>query len=268
MTQTIQPSYCTATPSDQTAVDILKGLWKSAFPAEKRIQAGDAPNFNDPRVAWVAEQIGDLHGKSVLELGPYEAYHTYQLSRHGAFPITAIEGNNINYLKCLIVKEVLDIRARFLYGDILGFASDTSESYDLCWACGVLYHQVDPLMFLKAVARSSKRIFFWTHFFDNRIVEHSDQYPNFDSMHDVEKDFDGYRCRHYYRSYRSIEKALPAYFSGGSESFSYWLSKDDVLGYLAVLGFTDITVRGINMEHKAGPTISFLACRPDQENEV
>ena len=40
-------------------------------------------------------------------------------------------------------------------------------------------------------------------------------------------------------------------FSGGNKPFAYWLSKDDILGYLATLGFTDITIRGINLEHKA-----------------
>ena len=61
---------------------------------------------------------------------------------------------------------------------------------------------------------------------------------------------------------------MPEFFSGGSEPFAYWLSKDDILGYLATLDFTDIIVRGIDGEHKAGPTLSFLAMRSDKENEI
>ena len=57
-------------------------------------------------------------------------------------------------------------------------------------------------------------------------------------------------------------------FSGGNKPFAYWLSKDDILGYLATLGFTDITIRGINLEHKAGPAFRFLATHPGKVNET
>ena len=268
MSQGIQPSYCTLTPTNQTAIDIFTGLWKSAFPSESGVSAGNVQTFYDGRVAWVNEQIGGLHQRSVLELGPFEAYHTYELSQMGTSHITAVEGNNINYLKCIIVKEILDIRARILHGDILRFLEDTSESYDLCWACGVLYHQVDPLALLKSIAKVCKHIFLWTHFFDDRITDSPERYPHFDPKHNVHKELDGYRCTHYYRSYQFRNKQVPDMFSGGNKPFAYWLSKDDILGYLATLGFTDITIRGINLEHKAGPAFRFLATHPGKVNET
>ena len=54
---------------------------------------------------------------------------------------------------------------------------------------------------------------------------------------------------------------IPAFFSGGSESYAYWLSKEDIVNYLKMVGFSDITVRGVSMEHRAGPTLSLLAQR-------
>ena len=267
MTQNIQPSFCTIAPSNQTAVDVFKGLWKSRFPNESGIQAGNAPNFNDARVTWVTKRLGDLDERSVLELGPFEAYNTWQFSQLGASPITAVEGNSVNYLQCLVTKETLGINARFLHGDIGGFLDDTSERYDLCWACGVLYHQIDPLVLLKQIARVCRCIFVWTHFFDSQIADNPGRYPHFDADRNLEKNLDGYRCTHYYRSYRHKD-GLPGFFSGGGESFAYWLSKDDILGYLATLGFTDITIRGINKDHAAGPTLSFLALHSDVKSET
>ena len=50
-------------------------------------------------------------------------------------------------------------------------------------------------------------------------------------------------------------------FSGGMESYAYWLTKEDILSYLHVLGYTNCIIRGINLHHKAGPTMSVLALR-------
>ena len=257
----IQPMYCGVAPSSQTSVDIFKGLWKSSFPNESCVKAGTVPNFRDSRVYWLNDQLGGLQNKSILELGPFEAYNTWQFSQLGAYPITAVEGNNINYLKCLVVKEVLDIRAQFLHGDIGKFLDTTEDHYDLCWACGVLYHQTDPLTLLRSIATVCRSVFLWTHFYHETIASNPTASSHFFSNHDVEKSVDGYCCKHYYRSYRH-KHGVPFFFSGGSAEFSYWLSKDDILGYLSEVGFTDIVIRGMNFEHRAGPTMSLFASKP------
>ena len=262
MDQNIHPSYCTTVPSGQTAVDIFKGAWSSAFPQHSGIVAGKSSRFNDFRVTWVGQELGSLEHRSVLELGPYEAYNTFQLSQLGAHPITAVEGSNINYLKCLIAKETLGIRAKFLHGDIRAYVESTTEAYDVCWLSGVLYHQLDPLKLLKAVARICTHAYIWTHYFDERIPNNPSRYPLFDSRRDVERDVDGYRCVHHYRSYGFRSGGPPILFSGGSSPFSYWLAKDDILGYLDTLGFTKVTVGGVNVDHDAGPTISLVATKP------
>tara|TARA_B100000745_G_C19887047_1_gene296419 strand:+ start:104 stop:520 length:417 start_codon:yes stop_codon:yes gene_type:complete len=134
----LQALYSLDMPTHQNAVDIFKGFWKSAFPEESKLEAGSVANFQDKRVDWVDHKLGGLNGKSILELGPYEAYDTYQFSQLRAGSITAIEGNNINYLKCLVVKEVLGIQSQFLYEDINTYLENSSEHYDICWASGVL----------------------------------------------------------------------------------------------------------------------------------
>ena len=107
----------------------------------------------------------------------------------------------------------------------------------------------------------SDRVFVWTHFFDETIAAQGDRYPHFDASRDVFKELDGFRCRHYYRSYL-FKGEHPPNFSGGSNPFAYWLAKDDILRFVAELGLTDITVRSVASNHKAGPTLSFLAVRP------
>ena len=257
----IKPAYCPYPPSGQTATDIFQGQWKSAFPSNCGIGAGHARNFEDPRVLWTDEYLEGLRGHSVLELGPFEAYNTWQFSQLGCHPIVAVEGNNINYLKCLIVKEVLGINATFLHGDVGEFLNKTSSHFDLCWACGVLYHQTNPLSLMHAISKRCDAVFLWTHFFDECIALRPEQYPHFDAAGNTVREWDGYRCNHYYRSYRLSDDQVPILFSGGNDSYAYWLTKDDILSYLRRLGFRKILIRGINMKHNAGPTMSLLASR-------
>lgn len=263
MAASIPSSFSTDVPSDQAAVDIFKGLWKSAFPAQSGLTAGTVPNFEDARVPWADRVLGGMRGRSILELGPFEAYNTFQFSQLGATPITAVEGNSTNYLKCLVAKETLGIKASFLHGDIRLFLEQTEQRFDICWASGVLYHQVEPLALLSAIANVCPRVFIWTHFFDERICSDPDRYPNFDPIRDVEKELDGYRCMHYCRSYLFREGQRPASFSGGNDTFAYWLSKEDILGFLDKVGFSEVTIRGVSVDHPAGPTLSLAATKAD-----
>ena len=263
----IKPAYCPYRPTGQTATDVFQGHWKSAFPSNCGVQAGHAKNFEDPRVLWTDEYLGGLQGRSILELGPFEAYNTWQFSQLGCYPITAVEGNNINYLKCLVVKEVLGINATFLHGDVGAFLDATSAHYDLCWACGVLYHQTNPLALLHSISKRCDAVFLWTHFFDESIALKPEQYPHFVPAENKHREWNGYRCNHYYRAYRSPGAEVPMLFSGGRENYAYWLTRDDILNYLRKLGFRKIVLRGVNMNHNAGPTMSLLALRAADAGE-
>lgn len=82
---------------------------------------------------------------TVLELGPLEAGHTYMLEKMGARSIVAVEANSRAYLKCLIVKELFELkRAKFLLGDFVAYLKNNTRHFDLCLASGVLYHMQNP----------------------------------------------------------------------------------------------------------------------------
>jgi SAM-dependent methyltransferase len=77
----------------------------------------------------------------VLELGPLEGGHSFMFERLGAREVIAIEANPRAYLKCLIIKELLDLRrVRFLCGDFLEYLRADGTDFDLVFASGVLYH--------------------------------------------------------------------------------------------------------------------------------
>src|SRR5580704_17227004 len=93
-----------AFPGHQAALDLYAGAWATAMPEGSGLQAGERGHFNEVRVLWAAKILGGLSGKTILELGPYEAYNTYQFETMGAASVVAIENSRDNFLKCLIIK--------------------------------------------------------------------------------------------------------------------------------------------------------------------
>lgn len=258
----LTPEFCKTAPSAQTMIDILKGTWVSSLPADMNVVAGTAPHFEeDLRVDWVHSTLsGGLTGKSIIELGPLEAYHTYKFEKFGALPAVSIESNNIAFLKCLIIKELFHLRSSFLYGDFIPYLSANTNRFDICWASGILYHQVRPLELLFHMQRTSDVIFLWTHYYDRTILEQNSQaHSFFDPRRNVFIEQDGFICEHHYRSYVHEKGGV---FSGGGDSFSYWLTKQDIMAFLARYGFTEITVGLDHPQNPAGPAMYFLACRP------
>jgi len=272
--------YCEQAPSNQTIVDIFKDKWYSAFPDELGVVAGQVRHFDyrvEPRVKWAESVIpGGLKGRSVLELGPFEAYNTWMLDQFGASPILAIEANNLSYLKCLIVKELTGLKARFLHGDFLQYLEKCADHYDIVWASGVLYHQMDPLRLLDLITSVTNRIFIHTHYYDETVMA---AYPGiaapFVKEKNVEKECDGYKAIHHYYSYRPpvpppetliqkgktlIKKQIGkvrerpfekgGVFSGGPKEYSYWLEQKDIYGFLKKRGFV---ISALAIDHKTNP---------------
>lgn len=102
-------------PSDQNLADLFEGMWESRLP---NLDSGSANKFGDPRLEWALGYLGGVQNKSILEIGPFEGFHTVMLERAGASSITSVESGKDNILKCLIVKELSGLtKTRFLLGD-------------------------------------------------------------------------------------------------------------------------------------------------------
>jgi hypothetical protein len=211
-------------------------------------------------MTWAAEQLGGFEGKSVLELGPLEAGHTYMLERGGAASITAVEGNRRAFLKCLIIKELLGLRrAQFLCGDFVEYLRRERTRFDVCIASGVLYHMVNPAELLALLARSSDRAYIWTHYYDKEsIAAKPALIAKLPSSHVAE--YEGFRHTLYRYEYQTALEW--AGFCGGSAPFSHWLSRADIFACLRHFGLTDIRVAFDEPDHVNGPSVALVALRP------
>jgi SAM-dependent methyltransferase len=179
------------------------------------------------------------------------------LSRAGAASVTAIESNTIAFLKCLIVQNALKFDADFMLGDFRPYLETCNDTYDLLVASGVLYHMTEPVKLLQDMAKVSRSIYIWTHYYDPDIIlKRDDLKKKFESNPRVQH-FGSREVVSYQQSYQ--EALQWKGFCGGSAPTSYWMTKESILGVLSDLGFQ--VVIGRDFQHPNGPAMMLFASR-------
>lgn len=254
----ILDQYVREAPTPQASLDLFKGDWWSSFPgALSGLRAGQLPLFDDPRIHWAIKALGGVEGKTVLELGPLEGGHTFALENAGARSILAIEASSKAFLKCLVAKEILGMqRARFALGDFEQYLRSAPDRFDIAIACGVLYHLKDPVELIHNLARVTDRVFIWTQYYvPERLAAIEHMKHRFRQSHAAEHA--GFRYTAYRYEYGDFLDT--SRFAGGSDEFSHWLGRDDLLGALRHAGFGKIEVGEEDLEHANGPCISLVA---------
>ena len=247
--------YVSSAPGREAAFRIFDGLWSCVVPG---YGLGTVPQFDDDSIRWLEGQCGGFKGKRILELGSLEGGHTYMLSQAGAAAITSIEANTNAFLKCLIVQNALKFNADFMLGDFRPFLDTCTDTYDLLVASGVLYHMTEPVKLLQDMAKVSRSIYIWTHYYDADVVlNHEHLKKKFDSDPRVQH-FGDREVISYKQSY--LDALQWKGFCGGSAPTSYWLSKDSILGILSDLRF-QVAIGQDNKNHQNGPALTLFASR-------
>lgn len=221
-------------PTDEAGFQIYRGSWKYGYDVMSCDQVRKQVS-EDPRPRWCAEVWGSLNNRSVLELGPADGYNTAALENLGA-QVTAVEGNVDAFLRCLILKNALGMRARFQLGDF-GKAVGGGQHYDAIYASGVLYHLQDPIDFLARAAESSPRLYLWTHYYDEQfvpLVEH--ERKGFAGGRRSTRSFKGRDFVYYEKSYDLGHVELAGYI-GGLNATANWISRDDLFGAVEAVGY-------------------------------
>lgn len=246
--------YVKEHPSNQQAVDIFKDEWSCGFPGEFQVQvSGIVPAFADERVQWASEILGGFKDKRVLELGPLEGAHAYMLEKGGAREILSIEANKRAYVKCLITKEITGLRnTKIMLGDFNEYLKKTKESFDITFACGVLYHMLNPAETIERVSKVSNSIFIWSHYYDAAILK---QLPRFKRLLGAAKEVTHSGFKHTLHEHFYLEFLSVPSFCGGSNPNSYWMTRDGMLDCLKHFGFKKITIGFDQPNHPGGPAM-------------
>jgi len=248
--------FVDAAPSNQNVLDIYANEWSSNVPGFTSLP-GHAGLFEDSRIAWM-DQVFQVRGSSVLELGPLEGAHSYMMNKMDARSITAVEANKRAFLKCLCIKEIFELaNVQFLLGDFNKYLDVNKRRYDIIVASGVLYHMKEPIEVLARLVAASDRIFVWTHFYDEKIVPARVDAKLFSALSPIYHDG---KC--YYGASRAYpESAIEwAGFSGGATSHTTWLTLTSILDFFASAGF-DVLTNFEQRDHPNGPAIALCATR-------
>lgn len=240
-------------PCNQNLIDLFKGQWSSVMPEHLGVDSGGSAGLHfDERMEWALDLLGGCGGKSVLELGPLEAAHTAMLERSGAASITSIEANGLAYQRCLVVKELLDLkRSKFLLGNFVSYLRESRKSFDLGIACGVLYHMKNPVELIELLSARVRKLFVWTHFYDRDLVEADPRVAsNFAGSWDAEHA--GFA--HSLHAHGYGEALDWKGFCGGGAESSNWMKKSEMLRAFEHFGFRLVGER-IEEAHPHGPAV-------------
>jgi hypothetical protein len=257
--QLVLDEYVAGAPSAQNAIDALPG-WNQALPADLNVVAGQGAFYNDSRILWAIEQLGTIAGKRILELGPLEASHTWLLEQHGAAAIDAIEANKLSYLRCLVVKELLDMkRAKFHLGDFAKWLEAADRRYDMIVASGVLYHMEDPVRLLELIAARTDAFYLWTHYVSDEAMPRGDPRRGALIGAAETQESHGVQVRLHKRSYYGAWRSKS--FCGGMHDLHRWIEKADIVALIGALGFDDLRIAHDDPAHQNGPSFSIFARR-------
>jgi hypothetical protein len=253
--------YVASLPSNQNALDIFAGEWSCQLPVPfADLNAGKIAVFEDPRVVWALSELGEMKGKTALELGPLEGAHTYMLELAGFASIIAIESNTRAYMKCLIVKEILGLsRARFQCGDFVEYLRSSPPRRDVVFASGVLYHMIDPAELIDLISRVTDHVFIWTHYYDRNIILGN---PNIARKFGdvIPADRNGFKHELHRQEYGGETLAWGG-FCGGSQPHSHWMSRADIMACLKHFGLGTIRIAFDAPDHPNGPSFALVASR-------
>lgn len=251
--------YAADYPSPQAAIDLFQGEWTCRVPGA--VTSGSGAKFEDPTaINFIEQSLGALNGKAVLELGPLEGADTTQLERAGA-RVTAIEANKSAFVRCLIVKNQLDLRASFLLGDFVPFLAQTPQRYDMVFAAGVLYHMQDPVGVLQNICRIADATYIWTHYYDDDLIRQNPAAAKHFSGETKTLSAGPFTVTTFQRIYaKRALTYLAAGFCGGRHVETYWMKLPDIRAVLEASGFT-IEAEGADPTHVNGPCAWMVARR-------
>jgi hypothetical protein len=228
------PRFSFAMTSHANALGLRAGLWKYGFDTMEPPAIREFVR-RDIRPQWSAEVFPGFSQFDVIELGPQDGFGTAGLEAFGVGSITSIEANTDSFLRCLILKNTLGLRATFLLGDFLKFLQAPGVSASLIYGSGVLYHLADPVGFLLRCGEVSKHIYLWTfHYVEERIRAHPYESQCFAGRADHRVAGETFT---YFRRFYSPDIRLASTYSGGVGAFANWMTLADIERALALAGY-------------------------------
>lgn len=248
--------YVTDFPSDATAFALQAGAWKFDYDQLDRNAIVENAK-SDGRPRFCAETFTGFRDFRILELGPSDGYNTLGMELEGAHDIVSIEASTSAFLRCLILKNAMGLRAKFLLGDFLKYLYQPGLTVDLVYASGVLYHLYDPVEFLIRCGEVAPHLFLWTFYYDaQKVRDNPHERERFAADTNDQRSI-GRSTFSYHRRFYEPQLAADPKYQGGLGDYANWLDWDDVQRAVALAGYEIVKI--INDEYAGMPARNIFA---------
>lgn len=248
------PRFCFSPPT--FGMHLRSGAWGAKID-EMSASELETHLREDVRPQWCGDLFPGMNNFDVIELGPMDGAITAGLERYGVKSITAIEANADSFLRCLILKNALGLRATYLLGDFVQYLRDRPKA-DMIYASGVLYHMTHPLELLELCAAAAPNIYVWSFYYDEQAIE-ANAYERrcFDGTTEVvslgREEFT-YHKRFYTPEIRDLKT-----YAGGIHSFANWMTLEDLRRAFETVGFK--ILREVPDAFQGIPAMNFVASK-------
>lgn len=181
-------------PSDTAELVASVPFWWHAIDLGKGIVTPGMNSLESLRSQWETFRIPELRGKTVLDVGAWDGFFSFEAERRGAKSVVALDhyvwsldlaGQQAYWRRCSeqgiaprpyheteywqpdelpgkrgfdVAKAILRSNVRAIVGDFMTGDPDRFGKFDVVLYIGVLYHMEDPFGALKRLARVTKEI--------------------------------------------------------------------------------------------------------------
>jgi len=258
-------------PSNQIELDLFKNEWSYDIPIPNTVTGKAAVHELPGSVRIALKRFGPIDGFKVLELGPNECEITIGLSKEKVDEIISIETRSRTFLKCLVIKNILGMKnVRFLLGNFIEYLRlRNDEKFDLCFACGVLYHMTDPVELIEMICNSCDRVVVATIYVNDNLIHYDKSKdcsglpaPNWHIVDEngTQVEYKGLKVRYFKNCYPSArEPAHTVYGHGGVDDHSNLMELNDILRAFEHFGFEIVGEIRDKPDGRRGPHVVFAA---------
>src|SRR5215813_2598194 len=102
----------------------------------------------------------DLSGKSVLDIGAYDGFFTFEAERRGAERVVALDRHPASHKGFALAHELLGSKAEYVEGSVYDLSPDIHGTFDVVFFLGVLYHLRHPLLALEKIHSVCREMLF------------------------------------------------------------------------------------------------------------
>ncbi|MBO0727857.1 MAG: DUF1698 domain-containing protein [Acidimicrobiaceae bacterium] len=147
--------------SDELVKEIGTRKWFHTFDFGNGITT---PGVDPTGAKLEALRLPDLKGKSVIDIGAFDGFFSFECERRGASRVVANDHWVWNWpgedarRNIDLFRKVLDSRIEVLDLPVEDLNPETAGTYDVVLFLGVLYHAPDPIRYLRNVLSITKEL--------------------------------------------------------------------------------------------------------------